>query len=61
MNHGGIKGVNKMLEKIKEYTKICLHPEHNPPTNIVLKAGDYKHICPGCGNVIIFTIPLISF
>ena len=50
-----------MLEKIKEPTKICRHPEHNPPANIVLSPGTYKHTCPGCGKVTVFEVPQIVY
>jgi hypothetical protein len=36
--------------------EICRHPEHNPPTMIVLEPGVYEHTCPNCGNKITFTI-----
>ncbi len=26
----------------------CRHPEHNPPSMIVLKPGSYEDGCPGC-------------
>lgn len=50
-----------MLEKIdgKDLWKKgsdCLNLEHNPPMHIVLENGTYKHTCPGCGNVIVFTV-----
>jgi hypothetical protein len=35
----------------------CLHPEHNPPTMIVLEPGTYEHTCPGCGRTITFVVP----
>ena len=50
-----------MLEKIDDkdrWTKKfnCRNPEHNPPGHIVLEDGAYKHTCPGCGKVTVFTI-----
>lgn len=48
------------LEKISEPPKVCLDPEHNPPTNIVLEPGTYKYTCPSCGKVTVFTVPLIT-
>jgi len=33
---------------------MCRHPEHNPPTMIVLEPGLYEHTCPACGKKIIF-------
>jgi hypothetical protein len=44
------------LKKIADLPKICRHPEHNPPTMIVLSPGVYEHTCPGCGHQITFTI-----
>lgn len=35
----------------------CLHPEHNPPSHIVLKPGHYEHTCPHCKQVTHFTVP----
>ena len=34
----------------------CRHPGHNPPGMCVFEPGVYEHICPGCGNKIIFTV-----
>lgn len=53
----------KMLEKISdfEYEKnACSSPEHNPPMNIYLTPGRYKYTCPSCGNIIEFTVPLVT-
>lgn len=48
------------LRKIKDAPKPCFHTEHRPPMHIVLQPGTYEHICPGCGQTIIFTVPLIT-
>ncbi len=48
-----------MLKRIKENEKICLSPEHNPPMNIVLQPGIYKHTCPSCGWTYSFNVPQI--
>jgi predicted RNA-binding Zn-ribbon protein involved in translation (DUF1610 family) len=33
------------------YEKPCCHPEHNPPSHIVIPDGKLlKHICPACGK-----------
>lgn len=37
------------IYKIGEVKQPCLHPEHNPPTHIVLEPGIYEYVCPGCG------------
>lgn len=34
----------------------CLHPEHEPPTMIVLEPGVYEHTCPGCRRKVTFTV-----
>jgi len=38
----------------------CLNPEHNPYTMYVYEPGLHEHTCPGCGNVITFTVPEIT-
>ena len=40
-----------------EPRKVCRHPDHNPPSMIVLKPGVYEHLCPACGKRVVFTIP----
>lgn len=46
-----------MLRKIADLPKPpCRHPEHNPPSMIVLEPGVYEHICPACGNRIEFVV-----
>lgn len=53
-----------MLEKISDkpqnvtYTQStpCIHPEHRPPSHIVLSLGTYKYMCPACGCVTLFNI-----
>ena len=47
------------MKKIKEPEKVCLNPEHNPPTHIVLSPGTYEHVCPGCGKKTVFEVPQI--
>lgn len=33
--------------------KTCRHPEHRPPSHIHIPQGKgYRHVCPGCGNVV---------
>jgi len=49
------------LKKIRgSEDKDCRSSEHNPPTHIVLDAGEYEYTCPACGHVQKFTIPLIT-
>lgn len=45
-----------MLRKIGDFPRPCLHPEHNPPSMIVLEPGIYEHTCPGCGHRTTFTV-----
>lgn len=49
------------LRKIQDLDKsiICRHPEHNPPSMIVLPPGVYEYTCPACGHKTIFTIQAI--
>lgn len=48
------------LEKIGDIDPPCFNPCHNPPGMIVLQPGVYKHTCPSCGKVVIFTVPQIT-
>jgi hypothetical protein len=48
------------LRKIKEPIVPCLSNEHNPQSHMVYSPGTYEYTCPLCGNVTIFTVPLIS-
>ena len=36
--------------------KACRHPEHNPPTMIVLQPGTYEWSCPACGHTVRVTV-----
>lgn len=32
----------------------CNHPEHDPPSHMVIPEGKgYRHVCPGCGRVVV--------
>jgi len=45
------------LKKINDIViNICRHPEHNPPSMIVLPPGTYQHECPKCHKTITFNI-----
>jgi hypothetical protein len=50
------------LKKIKSHRMkdVCLHPEHNPPSHIVLEPGDYIYSCPECGKEKVLSVPLIT-
>lgn len=43
------------------FVQPCRHPEHLPPTMRVWRPGVYEHTCPGCGNVIRFVVPGVSW
>jgi hypothetical protein len=47
------------LRKIKSFPepKICRHPEHDPPSMIVLDLGVWEHTCPGCGKTQTIVVP----
>jgi hypothetical protein len=47
------------LKKIADLKTVCLSPEHNPPTMIVLPPGIYEYTCPSCGAKVVFTVPRI--
>lgn len=49
------------LERLDEgkrapWVSQCRHPEHDPPTMIVLQPGTYRHTCPACGNQVVFVV-----
>ena len=53
------------LRKIEDnqcdkYKELCQHPEHNPPSHMVLEPGTYEYTCPACHNIVIFTVPRIT-
>lgn len=35
----------------------CLHPEHNPPTMILMEPGVYEYTCPGCEHSQEYVVP----
>jgi hypothetical protein len=47
----GTKEAKGGFEKVEEWPKefLCQHPEHNPPTHIVLRPAVYIYTCPACG------------
>jgi len=49
------------LKKVENIEPPCIHPEHNPPTHIVLRPGIYEYTCPACGKTIRFVIPAITY
>ena len=49
------------LRKIADEPKPCRHPQHDPPTMIVLDPGTYEHTCPGCGRRKIFRVRGVHF
>lgn len=34
----------------------CIHPEHDPPINLVLQPGKYEYTCPACGKKTVFVV-----
>lgn len=58
--------INELLDNEKKSTRQiakpeipCMHPGHQVPGFQVFPAGTHEHTCPSCGNVIVFTVPLI--
>lgn len=47
------------MKKVADWPKPkrCRHPEHKPPTMVVLEPGFYEHTCPACGEVTPVTVP----
>jgi len=40
----------------------CIHPGHHPPSHMVIPFGKkYRHVCPGCGKVIVIRMPFIHW
>lgn len=46
--------------RISKFKPGCQHPEHNPPSMIVLEPGIYEYTCPSCGAIGIFQVPLVT-
>ena len=46
------------LRRIGDCSVPCMHPEHNPPSHIVLQPGEYEWTCPECGRVTYFMVPM---
>ena len=44
-----------------KYDYLCNHPEHNPPSHIVLPSGIHTYECPVCGHITMVNIPRISY
>lgn len=34
----------------------CPHPEHEPPSMVLLQPGTYEHECPVCHAKYVFTV-----
>jgi len=50
----------KMIKVDKQ--KICMHPDHKPPTQIVIPPGEVlEHVCDGCGKKSTINSPAIFF
>lgn len=38
----------------------CYHPNHDPPTHLVIPQGQqYRHICPGCKREVVMRAPQV--
>lgn len=46
-------------EKIADIQPPCMCPDHKPPSMVAWRPGVYKHTCPSCGAVMIFTVPFV--
>lgn len=53
-----IKKVKAELIESWHQIKVCRHPEHKPPSHIVLEPGCYEHECPWCGLKQIINVPM---
>lgn len=51
-----LKRIGDLPPSWPQASRPCLHPEHNPPSLIVLEPGVYEYQCPGCGKTIVFTV-----
>jgi hypothetical protein len=40
-------------QRWKDKLKLCTDPCHNPPSMRVFPEGEYRHVCPSCGEVTI--------
>lgn len=40
--------IRKLAEPDLNRPSPCQHPEHKPPSMLVLEPGAYEHECPGC-------------
>lgn len=38
----------------------CVHPEHKPPSHVVLKPGLHTWECPGCGKQQTMWVPEVT-
>jgi len=60
IDHLAISCHKSQPKLIKKINVQCLSPEHFPPSYIVLEAGEYEYVCPQCGCVTNFTVPMIT-
>lgn len=60
MENNNITLPSGKIIKVKGMDIPCLSTEHNPPMHIVLDAGEYEYVCPSCGKITKFTVPLIT-
>lgn len=45
-----------MLKKIENDEKICVSPEHTPPSHMVYRPGTYEWTCPKCKTKTTFRV-----
>lgn len=57
---GATKWNSGGLKKVGDVKPPCMHPEHNPPTHIVLEPGHYEYTCPSCGEKTRFIVSGIT-
>ncbi len=48
--------LRRLSEPVRVPVARCQHPEHEPPTMVVLEPGTWEHTCPSCGAARVFTV-----
>lgn len=52
------KGGTRKIREIEDVA--CKSPEHNPPMHRVFSPGEWEHVCPSCGKIHRFIVPLTT-
>lgn len=47
--------------KIADLPRVCVSPQHDPPSMMVYEPGVWEHVCPSCGNRQVFTVTRPTF